>query len=473
MGPVYTRGPYLFSFLFIFLGFVLLLLSVFPVAHPFFVVPGYHNQQRVAEIALAIGVLLSLFCRGSRESSYAFVSSSFGPFVIVFLVVACCWLLFSSFISGYVGQGVQELGRYAAAFSVYIYCCVNFIKKSGWSRWVYFFWLFTGTLISISAIVIIFVGFFSGDGLKPFVPGFSQIRSLNHFQVFFVPFFAAAYFYASRVEVLVILIVLTAHWFLVFYSGGRGILLGLLVSHLYLYFLSIHWDISRLRRFLPVLSLILGVCIFLCIRLSFAAESGGGVGGFLERGDSGRFRLWSVALTAFSENFVFGVGGQGFGRLNSGFPENSAHSFPFNVAAEYGIFGFSIVLIFYYYTLKNILRQGIDGRDHLALSARASIVGALVYSLFTGIFLSPVSTFLAPFVFAMAFSKLKAPPVFREVHYRSVFLLTMTWFLGVCFVALSLYDLVVNYGAIGACYDGIRCGPRMWLNGVGLSNFYP
>ena len=219
--------------------------------------------------------------------------------------------------------------------------------------------------------------------------------------------FAPAIHKSSRLWAFVLWGLCALLWALLFWSGSRGALLGMVAA--YLFSTVLFWRHLR-TTVLPVLaSAALGAA--LSMLLQPAMYSYGmlnrlvtTVGGNSDRLSGGRLSLWRDSLGVFEQHPIMGNGFNQFRYLTEGFDRDwlQAHSIVIQSLVDIGIVGavsLGFLLLFYWVKALNLLRRDPNA---IRLAAFSGLNAMLVMSLFDGTLYHPETTTSFAVLFALA-----------------------------------------------------------------------
>jgi O-antigen ligase len=247
----------------------------------------------------------------------------------------------------------------------------------------------------LKTFAIFFIGL--ADSAKPdewlVVHNFSNKRFLNHLQVLTLPLMIV-FSLRSRsllIQRLCLLAAILSVSVLLFLSARAAILAIVVSSCVVLFTLK---DRKMFYRFL-VVSFFGGIVFVLAFKSLPVLLYGSSEASFhLRVGSSGRWRLWIEGLALLKQHWLFGVGGLQYAFLvpsGSGHP----HNFFLQIAIEYGVLILLLIVYFiirFLIVLSSMLKTG--NLTDLQIASLWALIAAVVVSLFSGIWVAPLSQLL-------------------------------------------------------------------------------
>lgn len=474
---------FLANFIFSCCLLILVLVGLFPELLASAVGPTGHNLQRVVHLLLtflAIPLFVTiLFKNSSRMRSLP--SFSIALTALIFLIS----LSASSFMAAFSLRSFQEVGAYASILLLTVVFAEAF-RVVG--RWV-LLGIVIGVCIVVTGRFLAFLvsgymeGGFSSRG--PIIDGFSNVRSFNHIQPCLIFGLLVAHKeFRSRNKNLFdagVLFLLVFQWVLVWYSLGRGVVVGMVGGAVFVLVCGIFLNSKEsVRHFLLLFFLVLVSLTTYYVLISALPEFIGSTwpGGRattyatrLHADSSGRLELWMDSFQAIGKSPLWGVGGQGFFLIDSKFDFGSAHNIVINIAVEFGLISVVILLVSALLVFRICLMDLFINRNNSELVLIAgSLCSMVIYSSFSGVFLSPYSQiFVALFAGAyLSFGRLNE----AHTHWKSRTLVAVAPLCVIAVLLASLFvltgfgDLLLNSDGIKSClYANYMCYPRFWLNG--------
>lgn len=399
-----TKLSRLIVFLILLIG-VTLLAAVLDIWH---VGLNWHDQQRLYQVSILIVVsTFLLFVTPHRLPRNAFM---------MLLVIFTLGLL-STVLAQYTLWAAKEWARYIGLLLL-----VLFVARAMQEQYL------ARTLLYILAIISFFNAFqflvaylaaiisglyvFDADVL---FNGFSNPRFLNQFQMLLMPMLA----YLSlthwknigryqRPLAVLFLSILIVHWCIAFTLGGRGLWLGLAVSHLaMLLFFPRFWRLLAIQAAAAVIGFVLFYSLFVFIPNLLELDPT--LRDSLRVGLSKRDVIWQQAWSLFLQNPVLGVGPMHFSAYPNGVAAHP-HQVVLQWLAEWGLIATLLATSIASWGMWHGL-QYLRAKSAISNSAKAvaqanaqpldaalwiSIAGALVLAQVDGVFVMPYTeTWLA------------------------------------------------------------------------------
>ncbi|MCG9738533.1 O-antigen ligase family protein [Shewanella insulae] len=381
----------------------------------------------------------------------------------LFIFFALTAFLLSFMKSEHKYWSLVELSNYIVFFFIFLFssslfkCCEKervlhgFVLSLMFFSFAFFvkYWLF-----------LLFTVFDGRDfGIQDIVNGFFNVRFYNQIQVVMLPllFVALTSEWFKRVKV-VAFILISMHWAVLLQTEARGALLSVIFSFFPLLYIS---KISTEKRSLLtsfLWSILAGVFLWLVFIVSVKYFFVGGSGVDFGGGASGRLEIWLYILSVIKDNFWFGFGPMAYAWAEIKPLYNAhPHNLLFQIFYEYGFFGlcviFSSILLFF-------IPWAFDERDERGgidlFFVKHSIISALCYSMFSGVFVMPFSQLCFVLVMALyvCYSDNSRPSHFQFVRYR---------FLSFFILFVSVLLIISSYQDVGLKGDHV---PRIWIRGL-------
>ena len=324
----------------------------------------------------------------------------------------------------------------------------------------------------LSGVVIVAVGYlgmyllhaaFLGPATA--LPGFEHPRMFNHSQVLLLPLLA----YAAVSDMwggarrVILWIVLVGWWHLLFVSGGRAALLGVLVGIATGTVLvrreAIRWTVTYL------VAGSVGLLVYVATLVSAPVPGPTyGVGNAIERGltATGRSHLWSLAVSHIRTHPILGIGPGHYAHEDhvADFAA-SPHNLALQFTAEWGILPALLLLGLAVWGTVSWVRntQRRTGTAYTA-ALTAALAGVSVDAMFGGSVNDPTAGILAAAVVGLALGRSRGyDPHERPGRSRTL-------------VAISVVSALTLAVSTGVSYrspaeeTGNLLRPRFWLNGV-------
>lgn len=237
-------------------------------------------------------------------------------------------------------------------------------------------------------------------GIKEGITGFSNVRFFNQVQSSTLPLLTGGIIWAlsqKQKGVSYILVFLTAIWWmLLIQSAGRGIVLSVLIAALLVLFCFKEASHQWIWVFLG--SLLIGflakLVLFEIIPQTEPTRS-------ILRGGSSRLELWPKLFLSTLKRPILGHGPMSFASINTeyfrGHPHNSLLQFLYELGYPVTI----MIIGSVFYALKKWIEQTkqrlkaikneADFEIILRISLSAALFGGIIYSLFSGVIVMPLS----------------------------------------------------------------------------------
>ncbi len=306
------------------------------------------------------------------------------------------------------------------------------------------------------------------------INGFSNIRFFSQFQSWTLPLLmTAAVLEPTKKARFLWLTAAVLGWGLLFVSGTRGTLLGLVVSTIVVSL--VFREYTRAYVSTVLICVISGiVCYILALMLtSYSGSDNTDIArNTLERdftSSSGRYEIWLYSIRVALEHPWFGIGPMHLACKNHFNIAAHPHNIWLQFLSEWGIpFTLGITVGFFYLVyrwLSKLRGTSREARD-LALPITASLSTALVHSLFSGVFVMPVSQFYGVLLFGWALAWYRGSEHLRRIKPRLLGLpLALPALILLGYVVYSLPDLSKREEAelLIAGYHSFH--PRFWVQG--------
>ncbi|MBD2859757.1 O-antigen ligase family protein [Spongiibacter sp. KMU-158] len=392
---------------FIFIPFFLFLsvLSFLPSARVITTLPSYDEKRLWQVFSLFVIGLTLLLVRALRERiSIILMAAPFSyrlAFVLVFTLG-----LFLALNSPYGRYALLELFLFSMLLvaALYITVCYLAAPKFFTNAIIWFF------VISVTLHFLSFLQNWILILLSISPPNFDYLRYLfgnprfmNQWQGIILPIFLVAPLILSISKKrwsFIHLLLASFFWVSIFISGGRGVVLALIVGAV-LSGVLVEKSAARFWWALHFKALVGGFLLYQFVRASifFATESSGvdGLGRILgDTSSSGRVEIWLQAWHQFLQHPWQGIGGMHF-QLN--FPGGMGVSHPHNIVlqllVEWGL-PFSVAVLsiagFAFLRWASALKHTRDKQVlFLKVAITNGILTGCVHSLFSGVWVMPLS----------------------------------------------------------------------------------
>ena len=427
---------------------------------------NWHDQQRAYQLfILVISSVLFLYIKASFTPRPAFVIIA----VLLFTGVA------SSLLAEYPLWALKEWARYAGLM-IFVLLISAFEQNNK---------TFTSILLYILVIVaflntfqfIVFYSMAFATNILMFdvdilFNGFSNPRFLNQFQMLFMPILAYLAFHHwqaahrhSKFLASIIFITLLVQWCIAFSLGGRGLWLGLAVSHAALIiFFPRFWRLLTVQAAAGLLGFILFYLMFTVVpewlgQTSVIRDS-------MRFGLSKREVIWQLAWDMFLANPWFGVGPMHFSA-----EVNSVAAHPHQVVlqwlAEWGIFAtLAAIFIAVWGMLHGLRFVRSEKGQPLDAALWMSILGALALAQVDGVFVMPYTETWLAILIGLAMARWSRPST-AESRWQtySLRILAIPVILILGNVLISEIPTLAEDSAAHMEKHGTGYTPRFWMQG--------
>ncbi len=233
------------------------------------------------------------------------------------------------------------------------------------------------------------------DGLWPdgeFL-GYTHRRIFNHVQTLAIPFLALPALWAQRKPnstSLIMLLVASSWWVMVFASGARGTLVSSLIAFFLTFFLLRR---AALRYYgYNALAFVVGLAAFYVLFIVMGETLASSLDQRNLATTSGRIGFWKHAYELFNTSPVFGIGPMHYARFHPLWAA-SPHSSLIQILTEWGLMAAVLVVAVSVRGVVQLGRQLIyslsDIPEYLDAALLTSVLAALGHSMLTGLLVSP------------------------------------------------------------------------------------
>lgn len=335
--------------------------------------------------------------------------------------------------------------------------CIKAIHGGAFYKWLLGFVLLFSILTFVKYIVFLSLFYFDGDNfnIHSLVSGYVNVRFFNQLQVMLVPVLMLPFTNESMTKFRSIsLFVLSLHWMILFQTEARGAILSLLSAFfLLIYFLPLN---SRKELIYIVLkSIAFGFIFWLIFIICIPSWIMDGANFQLKTGSSGRIDMWLYVLDSIPERLWFGFGPMSFiwaadRPLANAHPHNSI----IQILYEYGlIICIALTFCIAAHVIKNLalLKTAVN---HSSIIINFAVLSGLIYSLFSGVFVMPLSQLVFVFLIAV------------QMQYVELKYFTPSRFA----ILIAIAAVFIFFcGVLGSYKSSIYLDeriPRMWLYGL-------
>jgi hypothetical protein len=347
---------------------------------------SYYVNNTAAYLQLALCVFLFIKHQLYKELSNKKINRGMWGYLLVLLMIFGGWLY--QYIPF---QGLYRSWVYLSSIVLYL------ILLAVAQRDPLFLSTFIRTkqlvIFSVGIFFILFIYFFAEPemiySLKAHPPVFRHLRHLNY-EIFFGVLIATLCIISNkyRTEQTAMLFVLV---FLTAWSGGRGSVLGVLVSLAFLWFFLSATNRKQLMFRLLSLSVVSLIIILLTNRDAILANTLGYSTEYdLDRFSSGRILIWYEAISVVWNEGVIailtGLGPDAFGRWGLYRLIIQPHNAFVQCFMEFGLLGLVVFIFFITKTVINAVHLLKNSDDQLMQVIAVSFIGGMAFSLVDGIF---------------------------------------------------------------------------------------
>ena len=365
-----------------------------------------YNEKKIFQLAvLIVSGLICFFSANKKNDNFIY------PILLrtkAWIIIPLILLAFiSSLISNHPFYALVEISLFLMLFFLALLVS-NIVIKTKYIVWLIFgaaiFYIFIYSIkfwIDYSFYISGLVSFtlWPGDVAADKLLGYSNIRFFNQVQAFTLPLLiggAVITFSKQKLAGYFLLLLSTIWWMLLIQSAGRGVILATLsagVSVLILFKSSTH-------RWVWIFIGTLAVGYVAKI-LFFEILPGVEQTKSILRGDSGRLTLWPKLFWTTFEKPILGHGPMSFASIHTDYFRGHPHNSVLQLLYE---FGYSVTLAIIgsvFYGIKKWVdqtKEKISSFKHgsteyivLRISFTAALIGGLIYSLFSGVIVMPLS----------------------------------------------------------------------------------
>jgi len=454
-----------------------------------------YDQKRLLECALLVFGAVSLLTNGTFQQGFTNTFLGFGKLQRSFVITIFGLGLLSALFATDVQKALVEVSLFLLLFINCLLISVQWQKYQTESLQAFGYAL----LISAGFYLIAFLSAYLAASINgvsaahwDLFVNFSHVRFLSQFQSWTLPLIVLPVFLSNRFSTglgrWLFIFIASGWWLILFSSGTRGTLLGLIVA-------GIVTVLAFGRRVLPwfkwqagtmCLGLLLYCLLFLLPPLlggmDTTAIQHGTVGRTLTH-PHGRFHLWEVALGMIEAHPVLGIGPMQYAcGVTNGIAAHP-HNAVLQLAAEWGL---PVVLMITVLWVSGIRAWVRLGRDELAAPQRtlshsmmiypallASLITASTHALFSGIIVMPLSQVAMILVIAcMLGIYLQRRPQRNAPAYPPY--KRLIWLLIIIFAITALItgilpDLTLTNDVFNATHIPSGAGfymPRFWQQGL-------
>lgn len=472
------------------------ILFIYLVFAPYMRIPGFqfYDSKRIWQLLifflLSLGFLYKWYLQKPKTNKIQ-LNFSLGTTYFYLMCGVVVSGLISVFLSDYIGYALLEF-----SFILMIVLLIIFLSPTSYKelyrqgRFIYI------TAIIFSSIyVIIFIGNYITSFIDPMtvlwpnkitysiafgdttltgreILYYSNKRFFNHTQTWTFPILISAVIYFKnrfggwfRVESILLFVLVSVWWLLVFASGGRGTLIAVIASTILMLFLFKKEAADFFKICFSTLIAGLGGYLFFYIYLPVSREAP-----LLRFTDNNRFDLWQNGLELWFRNPFFGVGPMHYAKMD-GLPEEAhPHNFFVQFLSEWGgisfIFLMGILFLFVRSTIKLRKTTGfVHSRSLVVISMYASFCAALIHALVSGVMHTPMSQMWLVVILGWILAwNCKNESRFFDKRVLSILLIILI--VTVLFLTVPIIDeLSATYIDYLQKYPDSKIWPRFWGKG--------
>jgi putative inorganic carbon (HCO3(-)) transporter len=379
---------------------------------------GWHDQQRIAEIALLCALFALVLCR--RDIPFAVLS---GPICLrstLLSGVAICGLISAAYADFPRWALLEWALLVSLCTSTFFIARIRQINAEEFDRVV--------LLIVASVCAFYLFGFlaryatiFAGWPLRvrDLLSGFANLRFFGQFQTMTLPLLALPVICGrSRMERWSAFVLLASWWMLSIASGTRGTWLAMTVGSFAIFVVG--RNIGRRWVLCHLAGVAVGLCFYslLFYAVPYVLGSKADVINRLPQlgSLSGREILWSEAWHMIRSHPWLGVGPMNFAAIPNGVGAHP-HNAALHIAAEWGLPAMLALLVLTAFGIRRFVvflraQRGDASFSHvLALSLFAALMAAATQSLVDGVIVMPYSQVTLMVLLGWSISILQGIPV--------------------------------------------------------------
>jgi len=457
----------------IIIAFILALFLFYPAAK--LILPTYlpYDQKRIMQCTLlSIIALYTILSPHQRRNSLG-VLSNLPNFILYGIGFFFAIGLFSAVLAPNIKMALLAVGLYGLLFNFII-----FIATLSKRDPIQLENIVLASLIMTIATFFIYFMIYSYKIVHILqIPSFSNPRFFSQCFIWILPLLSLVVEKRKNKIVSAFLyVVLTLAWCLAFVTDSKGMLISLATSIMITALLyrkdSINWIMKTM------LAAIIGFMLFLA--LSFFANNSATYSTFNDS-TSSRLILYKIAWLLIKASPFIGVGPMHYAfythQILEQHPRLALAAHPHNsvllIAAEWGIPAALILLITLSYGFTRWIsytkKRSSTITTHVALTA--SLIAGMVYSLFSGVFVSPLSQLAGCFIIGWMIGIYFKSTALKNAPYRYQKLLACIALLCfVAFLATGIFPMVtyLQHSEINWVLTHLKnktLHPRFWQQG--------
>lgn len=427
---------------------------------------SWHDQQRLYQ--------LILLCAFAGAAAVFLLAPTLPRSAFILLYTVLGFGLLSTFFAEFPAWAFKEWARYVGLFILAM--VIAYSARQAWFLKALLYLLAaTAFLNAFQFLTYYLMAFVTGIlmfNADLLFNGFSNPRFLNQFQILFMPILAylafhhwqAAHRY-SKLLASIIFATLLVQWCIAFSLGGRGLWLGLAVSHAALIvFFPRFWRLLAVQAAAGLLGFIVFYLMFTVVpewlgQTSLVRDS-------MRFGLSKREVIWQLAWDMFIANPWLGVGPMHFSA-----EVNSVAAHPHQVVlqwlAEWGIFAtLAAIFIAVWGMLHGLRFVRSEKGQPLDAALWMSILGALVLAQVDGVFVMPYTETWLAILIGLAMARWSRPTT-AESRWQiySLRILTIPVILILGNVLINEVPTLAQDSEAHMEKHGTGYTPRFWMQG--------
>jgi O-antigen ligase len=415
-------------------GQLLLIAGVVPVLLSFYLIvtsgwiliPGmdFYDAKRVLQIAMIeFTLIFALLCRPLRAQTAALIREV-PAFVRLAIALVFGFGLASALAAQNVFYGLTEVSLYfGLCMLVFVTAASARMLGARMLTLMAVFLLVLGSLVSITEIIGLVVHWNFGQPATSHTLflRFSHPRFFNQLQSWLMPLMVLPMLAFTGRPVLrgIATLNLIFWWALLFYSGGRGSMLGLFCAYGFVFLLLIkNQQFSRWRNF-QLIALLSGIAVYMAVIFIpqfLGADTGTAIAGSVGRAaanSSGRINYWRDFLQLLAERPLLGIGPGSAPCADTMSYFAHPHNFYLQLAVEWGVVaGMAAATVILSVIRSVILRLRAVSAQPVSIETivvATGVLAAAIHAIFSGVMVMPASQVCGVLVFAYLTALLLKP----------------------------------------------------------------
>lgn len=459
-----------------------------------------YDSKRILQllVLLTIGILLLIpilksLSKGHSLNSLKFPESKLILASVILLFVAG---LISVILASNFRNALLEFSFFFILFSLVLILAPTNLRQH------YFFGkVISATALIFSALyVVIFLGNYISSFYNPMIAVwperydftitiddvvlvgkevlfFDNVRFFNQIQTWTLPIIVGfiAYFKTLKKNITFeFLLVLLASfwWMLLFATGGRGTILGTLLSLIILLFIFKREAYQLLKN--GVVTFFVGGLFYTIFFKVIASDVKTTSLARNFSSGSKRLELWGNALKTWLDTPFFGVGPMHNAKMSSAGPDYAhVHNFYLQILSEWGSIAFFalvvLIVMFLYSIFKNYSKANRSASNKIIfITFTWALTAGLIHAFVSGVMMTPMSQMWAVMLLAwfLGFSnRILMNKQFLQIKYIHglyiIFLVTILWL-----VSDDIFNLQEIYREYLMKYPNSILYPRFWGQGL-------